>query len=71
MNDGRRNGMRNLRRSRRRIEVWTTTVVAVQMNAMISTEQRTVIKVEVPMTTPVAPMGKGLGSSSTNLNRRA
>jgi hypothetical protein len=45
-------------------------VVAVRINATISTEQWTVIKVEVPMTTPVAPMDEGLGSISTNLNRR-
>jgi hypothetical protein len=38
MNDRRRNGTRNLRRSWRRIEVWTTTIVAVRMNATISTE---------------------------------
>jgi hypothetical protein len=68
MNDRRRNGTRNLGRSWRRIEVWTTMVVAVRMDTTISTEQWTVIKVEVPMTTPVAPMGKGLGSISTNLN---
>jgi hypothetical protein len=38
MNDGTRNGTRNPRRTWRRIEVWTTTIVAVQMNATISTE---------------------------------
>jgi hypothetical protein len=38
MNDGRRNGRRNPRRTWRRIEVWTTTIVAVRMNATISTE---------------------------------
>jgi hypothetical protein len=38
MNDGRRNGMRNPRRTWRRIEVWMTTIVAVRMNATISTE---------------------------------
>jgi hypothetical protein len=69
MDDGRRNGMRNPRRTWRWIEVWTTTVVAVQMSATISTEQWTIVKVEVPMTTPVAPMEK-LGSRSTNLDRR-
>jgi hypothetical protein len=68
MNDRTRNRTRNLGRSWRRIEVWTTTVVAVWMNATISTEQRAVIKVEVPVTTPIAPMDKRLGSSSTNLN---
>jgi hypothetical protein len=38
MNDKRRNGTRNPRRTWRRIEVWTTTVVAVRMNATISRE---------------------------------
>jgi hypothetical protein len=67
MNDGRRNGTRNLRGSGRRIVIWTMTVVTVQMNATVSTEQWTVVKVEVPMTLPVAPMDE-LESSSTNLN---
>jgi hypothetical protein len=66
MNDGRRNGTRNLRGSGRRIDIWTMTVVTVQMNATVSTEQWTVVKVEVPMTLPVAPMDE-LESSSTNL----
>jgi hypothetical protein len=69
MDNGRRNGTRNPRWTWRRIEVWTMTVVAVQMNAMISTEQWTIVKVEVPMTTPVAPMDE-LGSINTNLIRR-
>jgi hypothetical protein len=69
INDGRRNGTRNPRRSWRRIEVWTTTIVAVRMNATISTEQWTIVKVEVPMTTPVALMEES-GSMSTNLDRR-
>jgi hypothetical protein len=38
MDDGRRNGTRNPRGTWRRIEVWTTTVVAVRMNATISTK---------------------------------
>jgi hypothetical protein len=38
MNDRRRNGTRNPRRTWRRIEVWTTTIVAVRMNATVSTE---------------------------------
>jgi hypothetical protein len=38
MDYGRRNGTRNPRRTWRRIEVWTTTIVAVRMNATISTE---------------------------------
>jgi hypothetical protein len=38
MNDRRRNGTRNPRRTLRRIKIWTTTVVAVQMNSTISTE---------------------------------
>jgi hypothetical protein len=38
MNDRRRNGTRNPRRTWRRIEVWTTTIVAVWMNVTISTE---------------------------------
>jgi hypothetical protein len=38
MDDGMRNGTRNPRRSWRRIEVWTMTVVAVRMNATISTK---------------------------------
>jgi hypothetical protein len=38
MDDGRRNGTRNPGRTWRRIEVWTTTIVAVQMNATVSTE---------------------------------
>jgi hypothetical protein len=70
MNDGRRNGTRNPRRTWRRIEVWTTMFVAVRMDTTISTEQWTIVKVEVPMTTPVAPMDEELGSISTNLNRR-
>jgi hypothetical protein len=37
MDDRRRNGTRNPRRAWRRIEVWTTMVVAVQMNTTIST----------------------------------
>jgi hypothetical protein len=69
MDDGRRNGRRSPRRTWRRIEVWTTTVVAVWMNATISTEQWTIVKVEVPMTTPVAQMEE-LGSMSTNLDQR-
>jgi hypothetical protein len=69
MNDGRRNGTRNPGRTWRRIEVWTTTVVAIRMDTTISTEQWTIVKVEVPMTTPVAPMDK-LGSKSMNLDQR-
>jgi hypothetical protein len=69
MNDGRRNGRRNPGRTWRRIEVWTTTIVAVRVNATISTKQWTIVKVEVPMTTPVAPMEE-LRSISTNLDRR-
>jgi hypothetical protein len=69
MNDGRRNGTRNPGRTWRRIEVWTTTVVAVRMNATISTKQWTIVKVEVPMTTPIAPVEE-LRSIGTNLNRR-
>jgi hypothetical protein len=38
MDDRRRNGTRNFRRSWRRLEVWMTMVVAVRMNATISTE---------------------------------
>jgi hypothetical protein len=38
MDNGRRNGKRNPWRTWRRIEVWTTTVVAVRMNTTISTE---------------------------------
>jgi hypothetical protein len=38
MDDRRRNGTRNPRRTWRRIEVWTTMIVAVWMNATISTE---------------------------------
>jgi hypothetical protein len=56
MDYGRRNRTRNPRRTWRRITIWTTTVVAVRMNTTISTEQWTVVKVEVPMTLPVAPM---------------
>jgi hypothetical protein len=55
MNDGRRNGTRNPGRTWRRIEVWTTTIVAVRMNTTISTKQWTIVKVEVPMTMPIAP----------------
>jgi hypothetical protein len=69
MNNGRRNGTRNPGRTWRRIEVWTTTVVAVRVNATISTEQWTIVKVEVPMTTPIAPVEE-LRSISTNLDRR-
>jgi hypothetical protein len=69
MDNGRRNRTRNPRRSWRRIEVWTTTIVAVRMNATISTKQWTIVKVEVPMTMPVAPMEE-LRSISTNLDRR-
>jgi hypothetical protein len=69
MDNRRRNGTRNPGRTWRRIEVWTTTVVAVWMNTMISTEQWTVVKVEVPMTPPVAPMDE-LGSINMNLIRR-
>jgi hypothetical protein len=69
MNDRRRNRTRTLRRSWRRIEVCTTTVVTVRMNAMISTERWTVVKVKVPMTPPVALM-EGLGSVNTNLIQR-
>jgi hypothetical protein len=69
MMDDRRNGTRNPRRTWRRIEVWTTTVVAIRMDTMISTEQWTVVKVEVPMTPPVAPMDE-LGSINTNLIQR-
>jgi hypothetical protein len=66
MNDWRRNGTRNPRRTWRRIEVWTMTVVAVRMNATIFTKQWTIVKVAVPMTTPVALMEE-LGSMNTNL----
>jgi hypothetical protein len=38
MNDRRRNGTRDPWRTWRRIEVWTTTIVAVRVNATISTE---------------------------------
>jgi hypothetical protein len=69
MNDRTRNGTRNPGRTWRRIEVWTTTIVAVRMNATISTKQWTIVKVEVPMTTPVAPVEE-LGSINTNLDRR-
>jgi hypothetical protein len=69
MDNGGRNGMRNPGRTWRRIEVWTTTVVAIRMDTMISTEQWTVVKVEVPMTLPVAPMDE-LGSINMNLIQR-
>jgi hypothetical protein len=69
MDDWRRNGTRNPRRTWRRIEVWTTTVVAIRMKATISTEQWTIVKVEVPMTTPIAQVNES-GSKSTNLDRR-
>jgi hypothetical protein len=70
MDDRRRNGTRNPGRTWRRIEVWMTMIVAVRMNATISTEQWAVVKVEVPMTAPVAPMEK-LGSINTNLIYRS
>jgi hypothetical protein len=66
MDDRRRNGMRNPRRTWRRIEIWMTMVVAIWMDATISTEQRTVVKVEVPVTPPIAPMSE-LRSVNTNL----
>jgi hypothetical protein len=68
MDDWRRNGTRNPGRTWRRIEVWTTTIVAVRMNATISTKQWTIVKVEVPMTTPIAPVEE-LRSICTNLDR--
>jgi hypothetical protein len=69
MDDRRRNGTRNPRRTWRRIDVWTTTVVAIRMNATVSTEQWTIVKVEVPMTMPVAQVNES-GSKSTNLDQR-
>jgi hypothetical protein len=69
MNDRRRNRTRNPGRTWRRIEVWTTTIVAVWMNATISTKQWTIVKVEVPMTMPIALMEE-LRSINTNLDRR-
>jgi hypothetical protein len=68
MDNRRRNGTRNPGRTWRRIEVWTTTIVAVRMNATVSTKQWTIVKVEVPMTTPVAPVEE-LRSICTNLDR--
>jgi hypothetical protein len=56
MDEWMRNGMRNPMRTWRRIKVSTMMVVAFWMDAMISKEQRTVVKVEVPVTPPVALM---------------
>jgi hypothetical protein len=52
----RRNGTRNPKVIRRRIEVWTMTIIAVWMDTMISTKQWTIVKVKVPVTMPIAQM---------------